>query len=185
MITFIWLFSFIISSQGLSMSINFMEICRAPQVSGILSKFDNMQLNVAVIMFFLVGQLVGSSGGVQFLAEFVVTVVGLLLGGAYSVSTSTLESWFCFFCLGLTAFWGYLLARVCVSTCIRGRRKSSSTSSLLLFSFLLVLSIWLPNCTNKNLDYPARIMIIRFGDIAETISSRKNVLSGQYIMKMI
>ena len=46
------------------------------------SIFRPFSLNTVIIGFFLIGQLVGSSGGVLFLAEFVVTSVSLVLGGA-------------------------------------------------------------------------------------------------------
>lgn len=79
-------------------------------------------------MFFLAGQLVGSSGGILFLAEFVVTTVGLVLGGAATISTNAFESWICFFCLSSTAFWGYLLARVSLANSVRLDRHCGSVS---------------------------------------------------------
>ena len=49
-----------------------MEVFRAPHVNGMfVAKFDHMPLQL---------KLVGSSGGILFLAEFVVKAVGLLLG---------------------------------------------------------------------------------------------------------
>jgi hypothetical protein len=170
------------SQQGLSMSLNFMEICRAPPVSGIFAKFDNICLNVAVIMFFLIGQLVDSSGGLQFLAEFVVTAVGFLLGGCSTVSSNGLENWFCFFCLSSIAFLGYLFARVGVSTCIR-KKKCWSASSLLRFSFLLMFSIWLSSIAITDLGFPTSVMIKRFQNLVDPKGSAKDVLSGRYIMK--
>ena len=63
------------------MSLYHTEAFRAPNVTGLLSKFDQMPLQLVVTSSILVGQLVGSSGGILFFAEFVVTAVGLLLGG--------------------------------------------------------------------------------------------------------
>ncbi len=162
------------------MSINFMEICRAPPVSGIFAKFDNIRLNVAVIIFFLIGQLVGSSGGLQFLAEFVVTAVGFLLGGCSTVSSNGLENWFCFFCLSSIAFWGYLFARVGVSSCVR-KKAACSASSLLLFSFLLMVSIWMTSIASYDLDFPTSAMIIRFRNLVDSKGSAKDVLSGRLL----
>lgn len=160
-----------------------MEICRAPPASGIFAKFDNIRLNVVVIMFFLIGQLVGSSGGLQFLAEFVVTAVGFLLGGCSTVSSNGLENWFCFFCLSSIAFWGYLFARVGVSTCMR-KKRSCSASSFLLFSFFLMLSIWISAAFNHDLDFPTSLMIIRFRTLVNAKGSAMDALSGRHTLKM-
>ena len=73
--------SFLIFNQGLSMSLYYIEVFRAPHVTGLFAKFDHMPLHLVVTASILMGQLVGSSGGILFLAEFVVTAVGLILGG--------------------------------------------------------------------------------------------------------
>lgn len=100
---------------------------------------ETLSLVTIVIMGFLVGQLVGSSGGVLFLAEFVVTSISLVLGGAGTISASAMESWGTFFCLGVTAFWGYLFGRVSIMEGIK--QKRSGFSSIMLCLSLLVLAI--------------------------------------------
>lgn len=57
------------------------------------SLITTLSLVTVVILAFLVGQLVGSSGGTMFLAEFIVTSVSLLLGGAGTISANAMESW--------------------------------------------------------------------------------------------
>jgi len=66
--------------MGLSMSLQYMEIGNGSLSPGRI--FKPMRLNVVIVTSFLFGQLVGSSGGVLFLAEFIVTTISLLLGGA-------------------------------------------------------------------------------------------------------
>ena len=170
------------SNQGLSVSINFIEICRSPRANSIFAKFDNIRFNVAVLTFFLVAQLVGASGGLQFLAEFVVTVVGFLLGGYSTVSTNGFENWFCFFCLSSVSFWGYLFARVGMSTCIKSS-KYSTASSFLTVSFLLIFSIWSTLLFNFDHDFPSGVMVLRFRNMPHPKGSATDILSGRHIMK--
>lgn len=106
------------------------ESSRARRHSPNRSVFRPYSLNTVIIGFFLVGQLVGSSGGVLFLAEFVVTSVSLVLGGAGTISASTMESWGCFFCLSCAAFWGYLFARVALVDAVRQKRRGASSTFL-------------------------------------------------------
>jgi hypothetical protein len=79
---------------GMSMSIQAMETGRGMAAvsdsnsPNARSVFRPHGLNTIVIGFFLVGHLVGSSGGILFLAEFVVTSVSLVLGGAGTISAS-------------------------------------------------------------------------------------------------
>jgi len=82
--------------KGLSTSLNHMETSRTPGGQNAILRFDKMRLHVAIILFFMIGQIVGSSGGIHFLAEFIVTAVGLLLGGAATVSTVGLQCWLYF-----------------------------------------------------------------------------------------
>jgi hypothetical protein len=103
-------------SLGMSVSLHAIEKGRLEtalvgRTSSILQSFSVVTI---VILAFLIGQLVGSSCGAMFLAEFIVTSISLLIGGAGTISTRSLESWGCLFCLSSTAFWGYLLGRVAV-----------------------------------------------------------------------
>ena len=84
-------------------------------------------LVTVVILSALIGQLVGSSGGTMFMAEFIVTSISLILGGAGTISASAMESWGCFFCLSSMAFWGYLFGRVALMDGIRHKRRVYST----------------------------------------------------------
>lgn len=99
------------SSMGLGMSLSLqcMETGRGPSDDRNTNKrsiFSPFSLNTVVIAFLIIGNLVGSSGGVVFLAEFIVTSVSLVLGGAGTISASAMESWGCFICLSSTAFLG-------------------------------------------------------------------------------
>lgn len=148
--------------MGLSMSLNYMEISRTPRSISVLSKFRHMRFEVFVTMFFLVGQLVGSSGGILFLAEFVVTTVGLILGGAATISTNAFESWVCFFCLSSTAFWGYLLARISLANSVR-QNKQGCPSLLLILSFFVFSVLWFASTLLCEWELPTTIMIVHPG----------------------
>lgn len=147
------------------------------------AKFDNIRLNMAILTFFLVAQLVGASGGLQFLAEFVVTVAGFLLGGFSTVSSNGFENWFCFFCLSSVSFWGYLFARVGLSICMR-KSKSSTASSFLSASFLLIFSIWTSSLFNFDQEFPAGVMVVRFKNVINPKGSATDILSGRHILKV-
>ena len=143
---------------GLSMSLQYME-----QGNGSLSPrriFKPMRLNVVIITSFLFGQLVGSSGGILFLAEFVVTTISLLLGGAATISTNAVESWMTFFFLSATSFVGYLFARVALVD--NTRNKRGGVPSFLLLLSLILLSC-LTVCTFLFLEWeiPSTALIIR------------------------
>lgn len=100
---------------------------------------ESLSLVTILIVGFLIGQLVGSSGGVLFLAEFVVTSISLVLGGAGTISANAMESWGTFFSLGVTAFWGYLFGRVSIMEGIK--QKRSGFSSIMLCCSLVVLAL--------------------------------------------
>jgi hypothetical protein len=133
-------------SLGMSVSLLSMEKGRSSPTaiwSTTGSMLVDSNLLTIVITSFLVGQLVGSSGGIMFLAEFVVTSVSLVLGGAGTVvSASAMESWGCMFCLSSTAFWGYLLARVAIVDGVRSKRKGY-TSFLLSNCIVLLCLFWI------------------------------------------
>lgn len=87
-------------SLGISVSVQSLEKGRPGiSITNTGSFIREMDLLTIFIFAFLVGQLVGSSGGTMFLAEFIVTSISLVLGGAGTVSASAMESWGCFFCL--------------------------------------------------------------------------------------
>lgn len=143
------------------MSLQSMEVGRQTKNStGAHSTLKPLALNTIVIMSFLVGQLIGSSGGILFLAEFVVTTVSLVLGGAGTISASAMESWGCFFCLSSTAFWGYLFGRVALIDGIRHKRRRPS-SSVLCVCLISIAALWLGTLWLWNWDLPPNLMIIR------------------------
>jgi hypothetical protein len=100
-------------------------------------------LSLVTILIFgcLIGQLIGSSGGVLFLAEFVVTSISLVLGGAGTISANAVESWGTFFSLGITAFWGYLFGRVSIMEGIK-QKRSGFSSIMLCFSLFVLALLW-------------------------------------------
>lgn len=105
-------------------------------------------------------QLVGSSGGVLFLAEFIVTSISLVLGGAGTVSASAMESWGVFFCLALTGFWGYLFGRVAIMEGFR-QKKTGFSSTMLCISLAIVVSLWLVALLAWKWESPIQLIIAR------------------------
>ena len=82
-------------SLGMSVSLHSMEKGRSSvNTSSTGSMIKAASLATVVIMAFLLGQLVGSSGGTMFLAEFIVTSISLILGGA-GVSCMQFEDYLC------------------------------------------------------------------------------------------
>ena len=153
---------------GMSVSLHSMERGRSTIIFGTNDNnygttgpmLKELSLVTVAILAFLIGQLVGSSGGVLFLAEFVVTMMSLILGGAGAISASAVESWFCFFCLSNTAFLGYLSGRVALLDGIRHKRVGYSSvlvSRLVAFLccfWILVFAV----CT---WDSPVSLVIVR------------------------
>lgn len=126
----------------MSLTIESMEIIRRTTSSGVLSLAKPRRLNTLVIGFILIGQLVGSSGGILFLAEFIVTTISLLLGGAATVTTRAIESWITFLCLSSTSLWGFLSARLGL---LDGMRKKSRgfPSNILCASLCSGVAMWI------------------------------------------
>ena len=149
---------------GMSVSLQSMEAGRGIPSSSSnpppRSLFRPFGLNTIVIGFFLICQLVGSSGGVLFLAKFVVTSVSLVLGGAGTISASAMESWGCFFALSSTAFWGYLFARVALVDGIRQKRRSAS-GVFLCASLIIISALWMISLVFWEWDVPSTVMILR------------------------
>lgn len=121
---------------------------------------ETLSLVTIVVLGFLIGQLVGSSGGVLFLAEFVVTSISLLLGGAGTISASAMESWGTFFCLAVTAFWGYLFGRVSIMEGIK-QKRSGFSSIMLCFSLFVLAVLWLIAMFAWKWECPIELVIQR------------------------
>jgi hypothetical protein len=150
-------------SLGMSVSVHSMEKGRSSVTdignnNSTGSMLKEFSLVTVVILAFLVGQLVGSSGGVLFLAEFVVTSMSLILGGAGTISASAMESWGCFFCLSSTAFWGYLFGRVALMDGIRQKRGGYS-SVLLSKSVAFLCCFWILVFCVCTWDSPVSLVI--------------------------
>jgi hypothetical protein len=146
-------------SLGMSISLHSMEKGRpGVNVNNTDSLLKSVNLATVAILAFLLGQLVGSSGGTLFLAEFVVTSISLILGGAGTISTGAMESWGCFFCLSSTAFWGYLFGRVALMDGVRQKRGGYS-SILLSKAVLFLFLFWCLVFCLTNFPSPVSLMI--------------------------
>jgi len=166
---------------GMSMALQFMEAGRGihyecfPNQRSILTLFS---MNTTVIAFFMMGHIVGSSGGILFLAEFIVTSVSLVLGGAGTISASAIESWVCFVCLAWTAFWGHLFARVALMDGMRQKRRVAS--STLLFSLLVALSsLLMISLLAWKWSVPPVTMIVR--DVLKKSGYRSRKVAAQHL----
>lgn len=149
-------------SLGISISVQSLEKGR-PQISvsnNTGSFLRELNLLTVFIFAFLVGQLVGSSGGTMFLAEFIVTSISLVLGGAGTVSASAFESWVTFFVLSWTAFWGYLFGRVGLIDGIVLKRRGYSTV-LLSTSVALLCIFWTFVLVVGRFDSPVSLVLLR------------------------
>lgn len=143
------------------MSLQSMEMGRiGVTVATTGSIVETLSLVTIIIFCFLMGQLVGSSGGVLFLAEFVVTSISLVLGGAGTISGSAMESWGTFFCFAITAFWGYLFGRVSIMEGIR-YKKSGFSSIMLCFSLFLLAVLWLVTIFAWTWEHPMELVFQR------------------------
>lgn len=120
----------------------------------------------------LIGHLVGCSGGILFLAEFVVTSLSLVLGGAATISSNAIESWIYFSCYSTVAFWGYLIARVGLVTGMR-RKKCSGPSLCFVLLLSLASGVWTFCLMFCDWDLPTKTMIIRIGSSAFFSKRRK------------
>jgi hypothetical protein len=134
-------------SLGVTMSLVSMQTNRTGISTNTTSSVIMSQNMVTVVLIgIFIGQLVGSSGGAWFLAEFIVTSISLLLGGAGTISATAIESWYTFFCLSVMAFWAYLFARVSILESFR--RKCNGFTSIMLRASLAIglaffsFSIW-------------------------------------------
>ena len=121
-------------------------------------------------------QLVGSSGGVLFLAEFVVTYISLVVGGTGTIFAMAIESGGTFFCLSTTAFWGYLFGRVAVIEGIRQKCRGFSSIGLCI-SLCVMLVLWLVAFLAWKWEGPVQLVILRPGLTKEVRSLNRTYLS--------
>ena len=114
----------------------------------------------------------------MFLAEFVVTSISLILGGAGTISASAMESWATFFCLSMTAFWGYLVGRVAILEAIR-QKRSGLSSTLLCASLIVLLILWLFTFFVWKWEAPVQLVIVRSISSNMTVNTnRRNLPKG-------
>lgn len=148
-------------SFGASMSLESMEITRADVTSrstGPMTRPLGMVTMVSISC--LVGQLVGSSGGVLFLVDFIMESFFLAMGGTVTISTGATESWMTFCCLSLAAFWGYLLGRMAVLDGMR-KKKRVKLSVVLCICIVSVVCLWLLAVFCSEWDFPVSLVILR------------------------
>lgn len=126
----------------MSLSLESMEIVRRTTSTGVLSMIKPRRTNTLVIGYITVGQIVGGSGGIFFLAEFIVTTISLILGGAATLTSTGLENWITFFCLASTAFWGFVFARLGLLDGMR-RKRRGTPSALLCASWCSAITMWI------------------------------------------
>ena len=105
-------------------------------------------------------KMVGSAGGVLFLAEFIVTSVSLLLGGAGTMSVDTLKSWLTFVFYSAFAAFGYATGRAAIVQGIRNKRRCLS-SILLCASMILAPFIWWLMAIYMPWDFPVLLIVHR------------------------
>ncbi|KAG7347049.1 hypothetical protein IV203_006118 [Nitzschia inconspicua] len=133
-------------SLGMTMSLKSMETTQIGiSTKSILSLFRAQGLLVITMTGFHVGLLVGSSGGVLFVAEFIVISISLLVGGTGTISAASIDSWITFFCLSVASFPAYVFARVAVIESFRLKKCGYSLTvlqlALIYFCLALVLCL--------------------------------------------
>lgn len=92
------------------------------------------------------------------------TSISFVLGGAGTISASSVASWGCFFGLSSTAFWGYLFGRVAlVDAVIRQKRRvrNKGYSLVLLCASIAVVFILWVLLFFWRWDVPVSLMIVR------------------------
>ena len=163
----------------MSLSLESMEIVRRTTANGILSVIKPRRLNTLVIGFITIGQLLGSSGGIMFLAEFVVTAISLLLGGAATVTSRALESWITFFCLASTSFWGFVFARLGLLDGMRKKRRGVP-SALLCASLFSAMTMWLIVLTRVHWysASPGSLVIVQAREFMLGMRNRASLMQG-------
>lgn len=166
-------------TKGMSLSLESMEIVRRTTANGILSVIKPRRLNTLVIGFITIGQLLGSSGGIMFLAEFVVTAISLLLGGAATVTSRALESWITFFCLASTSFWGFVFARLGLLDGMRKKRRGVP-STLLCASLFSAMTMWLIVLTRVHWYSvsPGSLVIVQAREFMLDMRNRASLMQG-------
>jgi len=150
--------------MGMSLSIENLEMGReVPSLRPFsLLSLCRVQGRHLLIAALLVGQIIGSSGGVFFLAEFIVTSISFLLGGVATISTSAVESWLVFGSLSSAAFWGFLFSRIGLLDGMKVGSRTSSSSAALKVSLLVVTAMWASYALLHDWKAPRKVMVQRF-----------------------
>ena len=125
-------------SLGISLSLRSIETRRSGfSIKSTGSVIKSLSYFTSIIFGLLIGQLVGSSGGISFLVEFTVTTLSIVLGGMGTMSG--MRSWGSFFALSLVSSLGCMLGRCSVLDNIQ-KKKVGTTSIILCLSLCLVFS---------------------------------------------
>ena len=156
--------------QGLNLSAQSMEIGSESHIFEQSLHVKTTDIRTIFLAAVLIGHIVGCSGGVLFLVEFIVTVMSLVLGGAATISSNAIESWVYFSCFTIAAFWGYLLSRVGLIDGMRTKKFSVPSFYLALF-WSIVLGLLTYCLLYWNWDIPTT-MIVRLG--SATLKEKKS-----------
>lgn len=89
-------------------------------------------------------KMVGSSGGILFLAEFIVTSISMLLGGGGTMSVDTMLSWFTFIFHLTFAALGFFIGRAAIERGIKRQKGCRSWIVLCLTFFLVTGAVCIP-----------------------------------------
>jgi hypothetical protein len=111
--------------------------------------------------------------GIIFLAEFVVTSICLILGGAATITSRAVESWITFLCLASTAFWGFVFARLGLLDAVRKRRRGIP-ASLLCASLCSAFAMWVGVFTRVDWQAltPGDLVLIQFHHLLTEMRER-------------
>lgn len=119
----------------------------------------------------------------MFLAEFVVTSISLLLGGAATVTSRALESWITFFCLASTSFWGFVFARLGLLDGMRKKRRGVP-SALLCASLFVAMTMWLIVLTHVDWSSlsPGNLVMAQAREFIFDMRNRSSLMRGSSLL---
>jgi len=118
-----------------------MELGRKVSYSRLIDNFDNRNIFVSIILFSLVGQVIGGSGGPLFFVEVVATAVVFFLTGTGGglISSQTAQCWFLFICFSICSFWGFIIARI--GSIVSLQKYQLTISSICLLVSIMIMTI--------------------------------------------
>jgi len=118
-----------------------MELGRKVSYSRLIDNFDNRNIFVSIILFSLVGQVIGGSGGPLFFVEVVATAVVFFLTGTGGglISSQTAQCWFLFICFSICSFWGFIIARI--GSIVSLQKYQLTIPSICLLVSIMIMTI--------------------------------------------